>query len=159
MKSKFLLGFFIGFLLVGSIFLLVKNNFPKQTKFSNLQAVVYKSPTCGCCENYIGYLKNNGFQVKVINLDDRELEKFKIDQGVPPYLMSCHTTFLNNYLVEGHIPIEAIEKLLTEKPEIKGIALPGMPSGSPGMPGFKLSSFKIKIITKDNQDGGLFMEI
>jgi hypothetical protein len=159
MKNKFLLGLIIGFLVVGSIFLLVKNNFPKQTKFSGAAAVVYKSPTCGCCENYIGYLKNNGFETKVVNLNDQELENFKLNQGIPTHLFSCHTTLLNNYLVEGHIPIEAIEKLLKENPNIKGIALPGMPSGSPGMPGFKLSTFKIKIITKDGKDGGLFLEI
>ncbi len=159
MKNKFIFGFLVVFLIIGSLFFLIKNNFPKQTKFSGLSAVVYKSPTCSCCENYIGYLKSNGFNVEVVNLDDRELEKFKIEQGVPTNLMACHTTFINNYLVEGHVPIEAIEKLLTEKPEIKGIALPEMPSGSPGMPGFKLAPFKIHIITKDNQDGGLFMGI
>ncbi len=159
MKNKFIFGFLIGFLLLGSLFFLIKNNFPQQTKFSGLPAVVYKSPTCGCCENYIGYLKSSGFNVKVINLDDQQLEKFKMDQGIPSNLMSCHTTLVKNFVIEGHIPIEAIEKLLTEKLDIKGIALPEMPSGSPGMPGFKLSPFKIHSITKDNQDGGLFMEI
>jgi hypothetical protein len=72
--------------------------------------------------------------------------------------LSCHTVLLNNYFVEGHIPIEAIEKLLTEKPEINGIALPQMPSGSCGMTGLKLSPFKIYSI-KNGQDQGIFMEI
>jgi hypothetical protein len=72
---------------------------------------------------------------------------------------SCHTVEIENYFVEGHVPIEAIQKLLNEKPDINGIALPGMPSGSPGMPGLKMEKFKIHQITLDGQDGGVFIEL
>lgn len=72
--------------------------------------------------------------------------------------MSCHTALINDYFVEGHVPIEAIDKLLTEKPKIKGIALPGMPSGSPGMSGFKLEKWKIYSLDNGNRVG-LFIEI
>jgi len=157
MKTKYLLfGIFIGALIVGLYYF--SNFSPKQTKFSGLTVTVYKTPTCNCCENYISYLRSNGFKVEKKDVSDEELTNLKKQIGLPENLWSCHTVLLNNYFVEGHIPIEAIEKLLTEKPEIDGIALPEMPSGSPGMPGFKLSPFKIHSV-KNVQDQGIFTEI
>lgn len=159
MKNKsIILGLIIGFLLVGSIVVLVKNRSVKQTKFSGMLVTLYKSPTCGCCGEYVNYLKANGFKIEVREVSDEELENIKRQNNIPYNLWSCHTVFLNNYFVEGHIPVEAIEKLLTEKPEINGIALPGMPSGSPGMPGIKFYPFRIHSV-KDGKDQGLFMEI
>ena len=87
-----------------------------------------------------------------------ELTNLKKQIGLPENLWSCHTVLLNNYFIEGHIPIEVMGKLLTEKPEINGIALPEMPSGSPGMSGFKIEKWKIHSI-KNGQDQGIFMEI
>jgi hypothetical protein len=105
------------------------------------KAIVYKSPTCGCCGNYITYLRSKGFDVEVKNVQDADSIKDKY--GIPYEMSSCHTTVIGDYFVEGHVPVEAVDKLLTEKPDIDGIALPGMPAGSPGMPGFKRGEFII----------------
>jgi len=240
MKNKpLILGIIIGVLIIGSIYFLTKSNQPKITKYSNFKVVVYKTPTCGCCSEYINYLKAYGFNVETKLVNDYELENLKKQTGIPPELWSCHTAFITrinanlnangresgitridanmstqknaelntqinadsknnsnslentyphesahdirvnprnnnpresaynirvdqrkdlNYFIEGHVPIEAIDKLLTEKPEINGIALPQMPSGSPGMPGLKLYPFKIHSV-KENKDLGIFMEI
>jgi len=163
MKTKYLLfGIFIGALIVGLYYFSTTDKYgfrtDKYRSLKGLTATIYKTPNCGCCENYISYLKSNGFKVEKKEVSDEELTNLKKQIGIPENLWSCHTVLLNNYFVEGHIPIEAIEKLLTEKPEINGIALPEMPSGSPGMPGFKLSPFKIHSI-KNGQDQGIFMEI
>ncbi len=102
---------------------------------SETKAVVFKSASCGCCGIYAEYMDHKGFDVNVETTELMGQVKQKYD--VPSHLESCHTTDVGGYFVEGHIPVEAIEKLLTEKPEIAGIAMPGMPSGSPGMPGPK----------------------
>lgn len=99
------------------------------------EAVVYKSPTCGCCKGWATYLQRNGYKVTVIDRDD--MDKVKDGMGVPEELRSCHTAKIDGYVVEGHVPLEAIDKLLAEKPKATGIAAPGMPSGSPGMDGPK----------------------
>ncbi|GBD34790.1 hypothetical protein HRbin35_00541 [bacterium HR35] len=157
MNKNLIFGIIIGIILVGAIYSLVKTPF-KESKLSGLEFVVYKTPTCGCCKEYIGYLKMNGANVKVNEVSDEELIKIKNQFGIPQGLWSCHTVLLGNYFIEGHVPIEAIQKLLTEKPDIDGIALPGMPSGSPGMPGFKIYPFKIHSV-KNGEDKGIFMEI
>lgn len=109
------------------------------------KAIVYKSPTCGCCAQYVSYLKRQGFAVEIIDNND-EMVKIKNKYKIPVEDQSCHTTIIDNYFVEGHIPVAAINKLLTERPAVAGIALPGMPSGSPGMLGKKLSPFLIDSI-------------
>ena len=108
---------------------------------TKLSATVYKSPTCGCCGEDISYLKKQGFEVKTENKTD--MSAIKVQYGIPENMQSCHTTVMGDYVVEGHIPVEAIQKLLTEKPDIGAIALPGMPQGSPGMPGVKEGKFEI----------------
>jgi hypothetical protein len=157
-NNPLIFGIIIGVLIISSIYFLTKGNQPKITKYSNFRVVVYKTPTCGCCSEYINYLKAYGFNVETKLVNDNELENLKRQTGIPPQLWSCHTAFIDNYFIEGHIPIEAIDKLLTEKPEINGIALPEMPSGSPGMPGLKLYPFKIHGV-KENKDVGIFIEI
>lgn len=92
---------------------------------------VLKSPTCGCCAKWIEHVKAHGFAVKVIETDDIMAAKAKA--GVPDRLASCHTTLVNGYVVEGHVPAADIKKLLASKAKAKGIAVPGMPMGSPGM--------------------------
>lgn len=106
-----------------------------------IKVTVMRSPTCGCCANYVAYLKKKGFDVVTKFIDDAESRL--TENNVPPELGSCHTTLVGNYAVEGHVPVEAIQKLLQEKPSLAGIALPAMPSGSPGMPGRKIGSFDI----------------
>jgi hypothetical protein len=93
-------------------------------------ATVYKSPTCGCCEKYVEYLEKNGFTVKAINEDDMDAIKKRYGTA---RAASCHTMLADGYVVEGHVPVRAIRKMLSEKPAIVGISAPGMPQHSPGM--------------------------
>ena len=106
---------------------------------------VYASPDCGCCHLYIPYLAQNGFVTKEIEVDDINAPKEKY--GVPQEVWSCHTSIIGGYFIEGHVPVEAIDKLLAERPDIDGIALPGMPSGSPGMSGEKTAPFEIVAVS------------
>ncbi len=92
---------------------------------------VYKSPTCGCCKDWVSHMRENGFEVKVHNMQD--VTPFKQKMGVPRQLSSCHTATVDGYLVEGHVPATDVRRMLSERPAIKGISAPGMPVGSPGM--------------------------
>ena len=92
---------------------------------------IYKSPTCGCCSKWADHVKAAGYPVELKNVDS--LAAIKRVTGVPAALESCHTAVVDGYVVEGHVPAEAIDRILAEKPDIAGIAVPGMPSGSPGM--------------------------
>jgi len=96
---------------------------------------VFKTPSCGCCYGYVLFLEEEKFEVK--QTDMRSLHSIKKKYNIPLEMQSCHTTILGKYFIEGHVPIEAINKLLKEQPDIDGIALPGMPIGTPGMPGEK----------------------
>lgn len=93
--------------------------------------VVYKTPSCGCCTGWVDHLRANGFLVTVEEMQD--LKSLKTRLGVPSDLESCHTATVGGYFVEGHVPASDIRRLLAEKPTAKGIAVPGMPVGSPGM--------------------------
>lgn len=92
---------------------------------------VYKSPSCGCCKNWVDHVKAAGFTVEVHDLDN--LSDIKADAGVPATARSCHTAIVGGYALEGHVPAATIQRLLKEKPAIAGLAVPGMPVGSPGM--------------------------
>ena len=93
---------------------------------------VYKSPTCGCCQGWIDYLRDNGFIVEAH--DTNELNSIKQDNGLTdPRLASCHTALVDGYVVEGHVPVEDIRRLISERPSVVGITAPGMPQMSPGM--------------------------
>lgn len=95
------------------------------------RVTVYKSPTCGCCGKWVDHLKASGFSVTVH--DVQSVEPFKERYGVPRNLASCHTATVAGYAIEGHVPADLIKRLLAEKPRVKGLAVPGMPVGSPGM--------------------------
>jgi hypothetical protein len=95
--------------------------------------VVYKTPTCGCCTKWVEHLQAGGFTVLTQNRDD--LTPIRAQHGVPRALTSCHTALVGGYVVEGHVPAADVKRLIAEKPAIKGIAVPGMPIGSPGMEG------------------------
>jgi len=101
---------------------------------------LYKSPTCGCCGLYAAYLRSAGFTVDVQEVSDMAVVKEQY--GVPGDLQSCHTSVIDGKVVEGHVPVEAVTKLLSQD-SVTAISLPGMPSGSPGMPGGKLAPFTI----------------
>jgi len=113
---------------------------------SAAEATVYKSLQCGCCKEYVAYLRQNGFSVKTVDIDD--LAPIKRKHGVPQALEGCHTTVIDGYAIEGHVPVNSIKRLLSERPAIKGISLPGMPAGSPGMGGKKTATFAIYTITE-----------
>jgi hypothetical protein len=101
-----------------------------------------------CCFVYVDYLKGRGFEVEVVQMEN--VTSLKSQYGVPPSMRSCHTSVIGRYFIEGHVPVEAIKKLLDERPDADGIALPGMPSGSPGMPGGKKELFVIYAV-KDGE--------
>ncbi len=92
---------------------------------------VYKSPTCGCCTDWIKHLEDNGFAVDVTDLND--VTPVKIKAGLTPALASCHTAFVDDYVIEGHVPADDIKRLLSQAPAARGLSVPGMPVGSPGM--------------------------
>ena len=93
--------------------------------------VVYKSPTCSCCSKWLEHLKQSGFHVEVHNESEMSLVKTRL--GVPEALASCHTAIINGYVIEGHVPADDIKNLLAKRTKAKGLAVPGMPTGSPGM--------------------------
>lgn len=92
---------------------------------------VYKTPNCGCCVKWVEYLQKEGFEVKAFNRDD--LNPIKQQLGVKSGMSSCHTALLDGYVIEGHVPAQAIRKLLEERPDTRGLTVPGMPANSPGM--------------------------
>jgi len=106
-----------------------------------IQATLYKDPQCGCCEGYADYLRENGFTVTVKPTHD--LVTMSRDAGVPEDFQGCHLAFVDNYVISGHVPVNTVNKLLAERPDIKGITLPGMPQGSPGMSGAKDEPFTV----------------
>lgn len=132
-------------------------NIGSSTQTQQPTLTVYKSPDCGCCSNWTNYVKRRGYEIKIIDTDN--MAEIKDQYGIPDDLTSCHTTIIGDYFVEGHIPTEAIDKLLAERPDITGIALAGMPTGSPGMPGNRSASLEIYTVTHDAHAGEIFMKI
>ena len=114
-----------------------------------LKATLYKNPQCGCCEGYADYLRDNGFEVDVKPTND--LAEISSKAGVPADFQGCHTMFVDGYVVDGHVPVKTIRKLLSERPDVAGITLPGMPMGSPGMTGEKTEPFTIYSVTKEGE--------
>jgi hypothetical protein len=127
--------------IIASIALLLAIALPAAGQEPARQGTMYKSPECTCCEGHANYLKRNGIQLKVIETPD--LAGMKQTHGIAPEFEGCHTILLDGYVIEGHVPIGPIRKLLSERPAIKGISLPGMPLGSPGMSGPKERPFVI----------------
>ncbi len=107
-------------------------------------AVLYKLASCECCEGYADHLRQAGFTVTVIEVDD--LAPIKAQYSVPADLEGCHTTLVGGYVVEGHVPAPIVQRLLNEHPPIPGISLAGMPLGSPGMGGEKSAPFVIRVL-------------
>ena len=102
---------------------------------ADIAVKLYRNPTCGCCDVYARYLRSNGFRVDVI--DTTDLTSIKQKYAVPSHLEGCHTAIIGNYVFEGLIPVDQIKRVLNEQPRIKGLSVPGMPVGAPGMPGDK----------------------
>lgn len=114
---------------------------------------LHKSKTCGCCEKYVDYLRESGFAVKAVNESD--MDAIKKRHGVS-HVASCHTALVGGYVVEGHVPLAAIRKLLKEQPAIVGISAPGMPMNSPGMGEMKKGSLTIYAVPKDKRQPYVF---
>lgn len=102
-----------------------------QASEANTVMVVYKDPNCGCCADWIDHIQAAGIEVDV--RDTSEMNQVKLQHGVSRGLSSCHTALIDGYVVEGHVPAEDVLRMLQERPQIKGLAVPGMPIGSPGM--------------------------
>lgn len=116
-------------------------------EIASQKITLYKSQTCGCCALYTKYAMGKGYAVEV--KDMQNMASIKEQNQIPQSMTSCHTMMVGDYFVEGHIPLEAVEKMMKEKPDIRGIAMPGMPPGSPGMPGSPSGEFIIYAIKKD----------
>lgn len=114
---------------------------------------VHKSPTCGCCEKYVDYLRDNGFKVDA--RDEQDMSTIKKLHGVD-HVASCHTALVGGYVVEGHVPVAAIRKLLKERPAIIGVSAPGMPMNSPGMGEMKQSTLTIYAVPKGKRQPYVF---
>jgi hypothetical protein len=110
---------------------------------------IYKSKSCGCCANWVGYVREAGFETTIRDEDD--MDAIKDQLGVPEQVRSCHTAVVDRYLVEGHVPVPDIRRLLSEKPKLLGLAVPGMPPGTPGMaaPGAPIAGFDVIGFTSD----------
>jgi hypothetical protein len=139
-KSVTLVVLSISFFLI-FIFVTNKQDASAVTKVNKYNVEVFKTASCGCCYGYVLFLEEEKFKVK--QTDMRSLHLIKKKYNIPLEMQSCHTTILGKYFIEGHVPIEAINKLLKEQPAIDGIALPGMPTGTPGMPGEKEEPYVI----------------
>jgi hypothetical protein len=129
-------------------FLLVR---PLAGEAAPIPITVYKTPTCGCCKDWVKHLQANGFAPKVVDLND--LSDTKASLGVPSELQSCHTGVISRYFIEGHVPADLVKKIITEKPaNILGLAVPGMPAGSPGMEvGGRKDPFEVIAWTRDRK--------
>ena len=108
---------------------------------------VYKTATCGCCAKWVDMAKAAGFRVKVVEVPSTAAARSSA--GIKEKYASCHTAIIDGYAIEGHVPIADIQRLLKEKPKAKGLAVPGMPMGSPGMEGPYKEAYSVLLITAD----------
>lgn len=120
-----------------------------------MPVTLYKNPQCSCCEAYADYLRQNGFAVTIVPTND--LVTMARDKGVPEALDGCHISMIDSYVVIGHVPIDAVRKLLAERPKIIGISIPGMPMGLPGMPGPRPEPIAIYRIARGEPAPKVFM--
>ena len=110
---------------------------------------VWKSPLCGCCGKWVEHMENAGFKVTVKNTDT--LEKVKKLAGIPEDLQSCHTATVGGYTIEGHVPAKDVKRLLENRPKVEGLAVPGMPSGSPGMENGERDAYDVVTFSRDGK--------
>lgn len=102
---------------------------------------VWKSPSCGCCSQWVTYMREQGFAVTVHDLSD--VNPVKLQHRIPESLWSCHTAVVDGYVIEGHVPAPDIERLLREHPKVAGLSVPGMVTGSPGMEGGRAQAYDV----------------
>ncbi|PIW28745.1 MAG: metal-binding protein [Rhodospirillales bacterium CG15_BIG_FIL_POST_REV_8_21_14_020_66_15] len=111
------------------------------------EITVYKSPYCGCCGAWVTHMKANGHTVKTVEMED--LTAIKKMTGVGEHLQSCHTAVVDGYVIEGHVPAADVARLLTERPKARGLSVPGMPEGSPGMDGPNPRPYEVLLFQAD----------
>ena len=124
--------------LLGALLILGMN-----VKAAEPEVTVFKSRTCSCCGQWVEHLQTNGFTVNVKEVDSTA--GYQRQYGVPPRLQSCHTAVVGGYVIEGHVPAADVQRLLKVKPSAKGLAVPGMPLGSPGMEGTRTESYSVML--------------
>lgn len=138
--GKFLVAMALGLALLAGAVLI------SQGQATAAEIVVYKSPTCGCCSKWVSHLRENGFSV--VTHDRQDMSTVKRELGVPGRMQSCHTAKVGGYVIEGHVPADDISRLLQEKPAVDGLAVPGMPMGSPGMEGPRQDPYNVQAFQK-----------
>lgn len=117
--------------------------------FAGEKLTLYKNPMCTCCEMYAKYMRDNGFDVTVVPTPD--LVTFSEKHGIPARMSACHVSLVGDYAIGGHVPADVVKRLLTEKSPVKAIAIVGMPTGTPGMPGPKSGPLTIYGISPDGK--------
>jgi len=118
---------------------------------------VTKSPTCGCCGAWVALAREEGYDIEVT--DTADVTTAKLDADVPGNMWACHTAKVHGYVIEGHVPFEAIKMLLDDRPEITGIAVPGMPGGSPGMGNDPAARYDVIAFGGDAGNGEIFYQV
>lgn len=142
------LSWFATILILGGL-LVACNRTHADSETTLPEVVVFKSPTCGCCSDWVAHLEQNGFSVRTTELAD--VTPIKDRFGVPVGMRSCHTAVVDEYAVEGHVPADDIKRLLRERPSVAGLAVAGMPQGSPGMDGPNPQSYEVSAFLKDGR--------
>jgi hypothetical protein len=137
----------IALILGGIAFAVFRALSPVAGAAQDVEVTVYKSPTCDCCREWVEHLRRGGFRVKTEDVTD--LTPIKTRHGVPAAVQSCHTALVQGYVVEGHVPVDLVERLLRERPRIVGLAVPGMPVGSPGMEVAGVPADRYRVLTFD----------
>ena len=129
--------------------LLLSGCSPSTAEPALLLVKVTKNPSCGCCKLWVERLRDAGFQVEVNDVDNLNSVKQRV--GLPYGMGSCHTAEVDGYFVEGHVPVEDIKRLLRERPQARGLAVPGMPAGSPGMevPSGQVQPYDVMLVGRD----------
>lgn len=117
---------------------------------------VHSDPNCGCCGAWVAHLEEEGFTVN--HQRHHDMRTIKVTQRVPPELASCHTAIVDGYVIEGHVPASDIQRLLVEKPAVTGLAVPGMPHGSPGMETGRVDDYAVISWTAHEGESGIFNE-
>ena len=120
---------------------------PRGLAAAPVAMTVYKSASCGCCSKWVAHVQAAGFAVSERNTDD--MDSVKGEMGVPSALQSCHTALVGGYVIEGHVPADLVRRLLREKPKSMGLAVPGMPVGSPGMEGLPKDRYAVLLFERN----------
>ena len=157
MKVAGIIGIVLAVLAVGAVgYAALGRTGPKEFLLGTA-ATVYKDPSCGCCGQYVVFLRSSSDLEVEVEMTS-SLASFKDSMGIPADVRSCHVMVIGDYFIEGHVPLEAVQKLLADRPDIKGIALPGMPSGSPGMLGPKRGPWTVYAVHRDGSTS-VFMTV